>query len=212
MANVLTVVLGVWLVSVVAAGAAGIFEPAPSSPPLALLVAVVAPLLLFALVYRTSRSFRDFVLNIDLRLLIAMQSWRVIGGMFLALYAFGLLPGLFAYPAGIGDVAVGLAAPFVVLAMLRGAPTWRRRVAWLNIAGLVDFAGAIGTGILTSNSSLGLMADAAPYASMGALPLSLVPTFGVPLWTVFHVISLLQLRRGMPLSGTAAVRPAAAFR
>jgi len=110
MANVLTVVLGVWLVSVVAAGAAGIFEPAPSSPPLALLVAVVAPLLLFALVYRTSRSFRDFVLNIDLRLLIAMQSWRVIGGMFLALYAFGLLPGLFAYPAGIGDVAVGLAA------------------------------------------------------------------------------------------------------
>jgi hypothetical protein len=32
-------------------------------------------------------------------------------------------------------------------------------------------------------------------ASLGALPLSLVPTFAVPLWTLMHVISLLQLRR-----------------
>ena len=212
MANVLTLVLAVWLLSVVAAGAAGIFEAAPSSAPLTLLVAVVGPPLIFALVYRTSRAFRDFVLSLDLRLLTAMQSWRVIGGMFLALYAFGLLPGLFAWPAGVGDVAVGLAAPFVVLAMLRGAPTWRRRAAWLNIAGLVDFAGAIGTGIVTSNSSLGLMADGAPRASMGALPLSLVPTFGVPLWTIFHVISFLQLRHRIPLGGTVAVRPATAFR
>src|SRR5262245_24773239 len=212
MAYVLTVVLGVWLVSVVTAGAAGIFQAAPSRPPLALLVAVVAPPLLFALVYRTSRAFRDFVLSIDLRLLTAMQSWRVLGGMFLALYAFGLLPGLFAWPAGIGDVAVGVAAPFVVLAMLRGAPTWRRTVTWLNIAGLVDFVGAVGTGALTSTLSLGGMADEASRASMGALPLSLVPTFGVPLWTIFHVISLLQLRRRMPLGGTAAVTPATASR
>jgi adenylate cyclase len=33
------------------------------------------------------------------------------------------------------------------------------------------------------------------FASLGALPLSLVPTFAVPLWTLMHVISLLQLRR-----------------
>jgi len=88
-----------------------------------------------------------------------------------------------------------LAAPFVVLAMLRGAPTWRRQVAWLNIAGLVDFVGAVGTGVLTSNTSLGLVAHEATRASMGALPLSLVPTFAVPLWIIFHVISLLQLRQ-----------------
>jgi len=29
---------------------------------------------------------------------------------------------------------------------------------------------------------------------MGTLPLSLVPTFAVPLWIIFHVISLLKLR------------------
>jgi hypothetical protein len=30
---------------------------------------------------------------------------------------------------------------------------------------------------------------------MGLLPLSLIPTFAVPLWIIFHMISLLQLRR-----------------
>lgn len=33
------------------------------------------------------------MLGIDLRLLTAIQGWRVIGGMFLVLYAFDLLPG-----------------------------------------------------------------------------------------------------------------------
>ncbi len=66
---------------------------------------------------------------------------------------------------------------------------------WLNVAGLVDFLGAIGTGVLTSNSSVGFFASDAPRASMGLLPLSLVPTFAVPLWIILHVISLVQLRR-----------------
>ncbi|MGH7389028.1 MAG: hypothetical protein ACREM3_06155 [Candidatus Rokuibacteriota bacterium] len=189
------IVVAVWFLVVLVAGAVEVFQSAPSSPPLALLVAVAGPPLLFALGYRASRPFRDFVLGIDLRLLTAIQSWRVIGGMFLVLYAFDLLPGLFAWPAGVGDLAVGLAAPFVLLAMLRDAPTWRRQVAWLNIAGLIDFAGAVGTGVLTSDTSLGLVADGGTHASMGLLPLSLVPTFAVPLWIVFHAISLLQLRR-----------------
>jgi hypothetical protein len=30
---------------------------------------------------------------------------------------------------------------------------------------------------------------------MGGLPLSLIPTFAVPLWTIAHIISLIQLRR-----------------
>jgi hypothetical protein len=199
------ILLAVWFLIALAAGAAGVFQSEPSRPPLPLLAAVAGPPLLFAVLYRGSDLFRNAVLRIDLRLLTAVQSWRVIGGMFLALYAFDLLPGLFAWPAGIGDLAVGLAAPFVVLAMVRGAPTWRRQVAWLNIAGLLDFIGAVGTGILTSNTSLGLLADGAPRASMGTLPLSLVPTFAVPLWIIFHAVSLLQLRRAA--KGVAGTGP-----
>ena len=191
------------------AGAAGLFQSPPSRPPLALLVAVAGPPLVFAVVYRASDLFRRFALGLDLRLLTAIQAWRVIGVMFLALYAFGLLPGLFAWPAGVGDVVVGLAAPFVLLAMLRETPTWRRQVAWLNIAGLLDFVGAVGTGVLTSTSSLGFAADAATRASLGALPLSLVPTFAVPLWIIFHVISLLQLRAAVTRPHTSTITMAA---
>jgi hypothetical protein len=189
------VVLSVWLLSVLVAGHEGIFEAAAGQPPLGLLIALVAPLLLFAVLYRTSSAFRRFVLETDLRFLTVVQAWRVVGVMFLALYAFDLLPGLFAWPAGVGDALVGVAAAFAVLAIVRGQPAWRRRVAWLNVAGLIDFAVAVATGVLTSNGVLGIFAGPGPHASLGALPLSLVPTFAVPLWTIFHVMSLLQLRR-----------------
>ena len=203
--SILTVILAAWFLVVVAAGFAGAFESGPSRPPLAVLVAVAGPPLIFGAAYRVSRRFRDFALAIDLRLLTAIQSWRVIGVMFLAFYAFGLLPGLFAWPAGVGDAAVGLAAPFVLLAMLRGSPTWRRQVVWLNVAGLLDFIGAVGTGVLSSNNSIGLVGDGAARVSLGSLPLSLIPTFAVPLWTILHIVSLLQLAR---MAGTVSAREA----
>src|SRR5262249_53354523 len=197
-------ILALWFAAILALGAGGAFAGSPARPPLEIFLAVVPPPLLFALLYLLSGRLRAFALAIDLRWLTAVQGWRVIGAMFLVLYAYGLLPGAFAWPAGLGDGAVGLAAPFVLLAMLRGSPNWERRVFWLNIAGLIDFAAAIATGMLTSNSTLGLLAEGAPHANMGELPLSLVPTFGVPLWIIFHIISLLQLRRGRALAPARA--------
>jgi len=185
-------ILAVWFAVVLAFGMAGIFEAGPTRPPLALFAAVVGPPALFALAYRAIPAVRAFALGIDLRVLTAVEAWRVLGGSFLFLYAFGLLPGLFAWPAGSGDVAVGIAAVFVLRAILRDAPNWRRRVFWLNIAGLVDFAVATILGALTSNSTLGFFYDG-PRVSLGELPLSLIPTFAVPLWIIFHMISLLQL-------------------
>jgi hypothetical protein len=193
--GILASALGVWFLIVLVAGSRGVFVTPPSRPPLPVLLAILAPLLLFAMVYRWSPRFRAFALGLDLRTLTALQAWRVLGAMFLALYAFDLLPGLFAWPAGIGDVAVGVGAVFVLRAMLHDAPNWRRRVWWLNVGGLLDFVGAVGTGILTSTTAFGSFASDAPRASLGALPLSLVPTFAVPLWIMFHAISLLQLRR-----------------
>ena len=204
--SILTASLAVWFLLVLAAGYAGVFESGPSRPPLAVLLAVAAPPLIFGALYRASRRVRDFVLATDLRLLTAIQSWRVIGVMFLVFYAFGLLPGVFAWPAGAGDLAVGLAAPFVLLSMLRQSPTWRLRVLWLNVAGLLDFVGAVGTGVLVSNNAIGLAADGAARVSLGSLPLSLIPTFAVPLWTIFHIVSLLQLAR---TAGTVSTREVA---
>jgi hypothetical protein len=193
--SILASALGAWFLIVLVAGSRGVFVTPPSEPPLPVLAAILVPLALFAILYRWSTRFRAFVLGLDLRVLTAVQAWRVLGAMFLALYAFDLLPGLFAWPAGVGDAAVGVGAVFALRAMLHDTPNWRRGVWWLNIAGLLDFVGAVGTGVLTSTTALGFFASDAPRASLAALPLSLVPTFAVPLWIMFHAISLLQLRR-----------------
>src|SRR5262249_57804764 len=42
--------------------------------------------------------------------LVGLQVYRVLGANFLALWAYGAIPGVFALPAGIGDVLVGLLA------------------------------------------------------------------------------------------------------
>jgi hypothetical protein len=188
-------IVATWFAAIVATGAADIFVAGPSAPPLAVFAAIAVPPLVFAIAYARSAGVRAFVLGLDLRVLTAMQAWRVIGLVFLAFYAFDMLPGIFAWPAGLGDAAVAVGAIAALGAMLRQAPGWRRGVFWLNIAGLVDFAVAIATGVLTSNSAVGIFNDGAPRIELNALPMSLIPTFAVPFWIIVHTISLLQLRQ-----------------
>ena len=86
-----------------------------------------------------SRSFRAFVLGLDLRLVTAIQAWRFAGLGFIALYTYGVLPGLFAWPAGLGDMAIGLTAPWVMRALER-RPEFAasQRFAVWNLLGILD--------------------------------------------------------------------------
>ena len=72
------------------------------------MIAVLGPPTVFAVAYAASARVRSLALGLDLRLLTAMQAWRVIGGMFLVLMWLRVLPGTFAWPAGIGDLVVGM--------------------------------------------------------------------------------------------------------
>ncbi len=51
---------------------------------------------------------------------------------FLTLYSYGVLPGIFAWPAGLGDMAIGVTAPLVLSALLRrpGFAAGKSFVAW----------------------------------------------------------------------------------
>jgi hypothetical protein len=95
----------------VSAGAVGAFERPPGTPPVPILIGAVGPLVVFLAGYWGSPRFRAFVLAIDLPLATAIQAWRAGGLGFLALYAHGVLPGVFAWPAGLGDIAIGVTAP-----------------------------------------------------------------------------------------------------
>src|SRR6266704_4791912 len=108
-----------WLALIFVLGARGGFIAPRGAPPLALLIGLLAPLSLFLLGYRIIRPLREFVLSADLRLIVGIQAWRWAGFGFLTLYTYGVLPGIFAWPAGLGDMAIGVTSPLVLSALLR---------------------------------------------------------------------------------------------
>jgi hypothetical protein len=183
-----------WLAAVFALSLGGGLEVPQGAPPLRVLAAASIPILVFALWYGTSAAFRAWVLGLDLRLVVMLQAWRVIGGVFLVLLALGMLPGLFAWPAGLGDVAVGLTAPLVALALWRRPEVVASRgfLAW-NLLGLLDFVVAVATGTLASGAVPGLV-QGVTAGSMSAWPLSMIPGFLVPLFAILHLIAILQAR------------------
>ena len=189
------IVLVVWLAISAVLSQRGMFTNPPDQPPVLLLLAVLVPPILFGIAYVGLDGFRRYVLGLDLRLLTAIQAWRIIGGMFLVLMSFGMLPGTFAWPAGVGDMIVGIYAPFVVFALVRRSPNWRRHVVLLSVFGLLDFVGAIGGGVLAGNNPLGLLRGDVTAEIMQVLPLAIIPTFGVPAWILVHIISLLKISR-----------------
>ncbi len=193
-ARAVLAVAGVWLAAAFTLSLSGSLQMPAGAPPLRVLAAAAAPILVFMLWYRGSAAFRAWVLGLDLRLVVMFQAWRVIGGVFLVLLAFGLLPGLFAWPAGLGDVAVGVTAPLVALALLRrpDVATGRGFLAW-NLFGLLDFVVAVATGTLASGVSPGLVQGVTADA-MSAWPLAMIPGFLVPLFAILHLVAILQAR------------------
>jgi hypothetical protein len=178
-----------WFVLALTASGLDIFQNPPSTPPIALGLAVLVPVLIFLAWYGSSQDFRAFVLSLDLRILTMLQSWRIAGFGFLALYTYKILPGSFALPAGWGDLFIGVTAPLIAL-KLTGRPHRAVFILW-QILGMLDLVTAVGSGVITGFINHGTVT----MDPITALPLSLIPTFGVPLFFIFHIISIAQARQ-----------------
>ena len=168
-------------------------EGAALIPPIAITVAI--PVAVFAAIYALSPRFRDFILAQDIQTLTMLQHWRIIGFVFLPLYVFDVLPGLFAWPAGLGDVAIGLAAPFVVARIIReGAWQSSAGLVRFHLLGLFDFVVAVVTAGLSAGAFPGLITGGITAAAMDVWPLNLFPSFGVPIFIILHLSVLLKVR------------------
>ncbi len=149
-----------------------------------------------------SQRLNEVLARVPQAWIIGVQLYRAVGAIFLYLYAFNLLPGAFALPAGIGDVAVGLTAPFVAYAVARGYANARGlAIAW-NIAGIADLVVAVGTGFLTSPPFRLLPSDV-PDTLITAYPLVMIPLFAVPLSILLHVVSLRRFLADKPVGRVA---------
>ena len=101
---------------------------------------------------------------------------------------------MFALPAGWGDIAIGVTAPFVALYLTREAGRKKSFITW-QLFGILDLVIAVSMGVLASPTPVGIFARGITTDFMTTLPLSLIPTFAVPLLMVLHVISIAQAAR-----------------
>jgi hypothetical protein len=197
-------VLGGWLVVSGLLARAGVYRQDPGEAVPWLLVAFaifLVALLLATRIPLVSRILADPGTPARLAL---PHTLRVVGVLFLITMAQGHLPAAFALPAGLGDIAIGLAAPFVALQLARG--TGRTAAVRFNVLGILDLAVAGSIGFL-----LFRVVEVTPStAPLFVLPLALIPTVPVPLALALHIVSLRRLRTATkPEEDHAAQVPAA---
>ncbi len=168
----------------------GSFTRIPTIP-LGLLIPIAAGIVTF----RRSPLLRRIVDVMPQSWLVTIQIYRVEGMIFLALLAGGYLPGEFAWPAGIGDMFVGLLAPLAGIAYMRRAPGSAGLVRGWNLLGITDLIVAVTTGFLTSPSPVQVLALDRPNQLVSSFPLAMIPVFLVPLSVLLHLASLRKLRQ-----------------
>lgn len=187
----------------------GAYRPLGDGTPtiqLGLLVPILAGVVLM---WRSPR-FARVVEAVPQHWLVGIQVFRVLGFVFVVLWTANHLPGFFALPAGLGDLAVGLLAPLVAWRYLRAPATGVYAVVAWNVLGLADLAVALATGFMTARTAYHLFGFAAPNLLIDEFPLVLIPVYLVPIAILLHIASLRRFCRdhirSSPLSGTGAVQ------
>src|SRR5215831_3333478 len=116
----------------------------PNRPPVAVGLAFTTPILLFLVTQRIWPGWRAQVTSVSPVLLVSMNGWRFIGLGFLMASSEGLLPGGFAWPAGLGDIFMAATAPWVA-AQVAANDRFRFGILFLvwNLIGIADFLDAV---------------------------------------------------------------------
>ena len=186
--------LTAWPAAFTVLAAAGAFATSYHQKVPVIAFGIAVPVVAAVVFYRRSPALRSLLDSIPMRALIGVQLYRVIGGLFILAWALGRMPAIFALPAGIGDVLVGLEATYVARRIGDGTARSRRLAVWWNIAGITDLVFAVFFGASTSPSGIysPLLGHANPLISR--LPFVLIPVFLVPVSVLLHFVALRRLR------------------
>ena len=187
--KITSALVATWFVIALSASALHLITNGPNDPPIRLGLAAGIPLVLFLVSFAVLLGFRQFTMNLSPRVLTWVQSLRLVGFVFLVLATYGILPGFFALSAGWGDIAIGATAAFVGLKL--ATPAHRKSfIAW-QLLGMADLINAVALGALAKT----IDPHGIPTDAMTVLPLSLIPTFAVPLFMMLHIICIAQAYR-----------------
>jgi hypothetical protein len=180
---------GAWLIV-----SKGLLQSGAVSIPLLPLMIVVPTAIAITALWR-SRRIGTLLDAMPASWLVGIQFYRVIGAVFLAGWLAGTTPGIFAVPAGTGDVITGLMALPVAVSLANGREGSARAALLWNLFGIGDLVLAVALGALTSPGPLQRFAFDHPNLATGTFPSAIIPAFTVPSSLVLHALSLRQLRR-----------------
>jgi hypothetical protein len=184
-------VVAVWGAAVVAGAETGFF--ASLYMPL-IAVIVAATIIVPTLIYFASPRLQAYVDTIGHSPILLFHTWRVPAA--LAFFWYGLqgeLPTAFWLLAGTGDFIAGSYAAYLIL-----QPESARRYLSFHVFGFADFVVAVGTGLTFT------LLQEPRMALIAALPMALIPLWGVGISGVTHLIAFDILRRGIGRSETSS--------
>jgi hypothetical protein len=186
----------IWMATVWYLAVTGSFQLVPGTSRLPRLpIAIFLPVIVGVPLLLWSRSVAAVLDATPASWLIALQVYRVFGGIFLVNWLNGNVAGVFAWPAGVGDMATGVMALPVALAVASGTTSGRRAGLWWNVFGLLDFAIAITMANLSAPGPFQRFGFDIPASLAGTYPTVMIPAFSVPSSILLHTLSLRQLTR-----------------
>jgi hypothetical protein len=181
--------IAAWFLFSLIVSAFHLYRTGPDQPPLPLGLAAVIPIATFLAWFAASPRFREFTQSLNPRALTMVQSWRVEAFVFLVLAKYGILPYFFALPAGLGDMAIGATAPLVAMKLADGKRP-KGFIFW-QLLGMTDLV----TAVTLATLARFINPHGVPTNAMTELPMSLIPTFAVPLLFILHFICIAQALR-----------------
>ena len=182
-----------WFALILTLGATGALSVG-GAPALGLVV--VLPIAALVWAYVALPSVRAAMAETPLPALIAVHAIRLLGFIFVILYAEGRLPAPFAPSAGWGDVLVGATAAPLALAVQRWGGRARPLILLWNALGIADLAVALTLGPLSAPGPLQVFSGPPDASLMTALPWLIIPGFLVPCLVFLHVVIFARLASG----------------
>ncbi|MEZ4415775.1 MAG: carboxypeptidase-like regulatory domain-containing protein [Gemmatimonadota bacterium] len=205
------VVVGGWFALTLWMASAGVFVWGRGVGPLGpVQVAIFLPLLIWSAAYALSPALRAWVQRLDVTFLSAVQVLRILGAAHLVSWGAGIMAGTFALSVGIGNLLVALLALVTTYRVAHRLRGWRTWLTALTVMGMTEFSMTIALAVLgrfATPTPFDPPMRAGGYLDFRVPPLSIFPTYLIPLFLTVHLITLARLfpRRGARGAQAAAM-------
>ncbi len=156
---------------------------------------VIVPFMLFAILFLArSNAAVKIAFAIPLGLLLAAQVFRVGVEIFLHQLANeGVVPTMLTFEGANFDILIGLSAPIVAWAYVRGHLSARGALIW-NALGIAMLANIAVRAALTMPGPMHLLATDVPNLAIGTFPYTFIPGLMAPLALTLHILAIRVLR------------------